>query len=444
MNYQERSSQDAQSAKKGIDRRKLLVALPALLASSSALAATRKRGGETLSRCVGPSSELTHATEGAGASRLPPPRPVFSGEEQQIAIIPDFPGVRFWASSEEEYARAVPSELGPWLALSTGAEDGAYGAGFLNGWTASGQRPEFSVVTGVSSGAIIAVYAFAGPKYDATLRKAYTSVQASDIFEVRATPESIVDTWPLERLVQQYVTAELLDDIAAQHRQGRRLFVVTTNLDAGRAVVWDLGAIAARGGDPGLALFRKVVLASSSIPGIFPPVLIEVEANGRRFQEMHVDGGVNGPIYVAPESYLYSSGEHRLPASELYIVMNGRLTNEFAQTGRTMASILGRSFSAALKLGARAELFLLAQAARRDGISFKVAYVESDFVQKERGVFDSRYMQALYERGEARGLHTDFQQSQASYVESDHKEDGSYGRITTTRAFGFERNPPNR
>jgi hypothetical protein len=219
--------------------------------------------------------------------------------------------------------------------------------------------------------------------------------------------------------------------------------VVTTNLDAGRAVVWDMGAIAARGGDPGLALFRKVVLASSSIPAVFPPVLIEAEANGRRFQEMHVDGGVNGPIYVAPESYLFSSGDCRLPASELYILVNGKLTNEFAQTSRTMASILGRSFSVSLKLGARAELFLLAQAARRDGIGFKVALVESDFDQKERGVFDPQYMQALFERGVARGLHTDFQQSQTRYVESDHKEDGSYGRISTTRAFGFEGNPPN-
>ena len=428
--------------KNGIDRRKLIVGLPALLASSSALAATRKRGGETLSRCVSQSSELTHNTKAVGASKLSP-RPVFSGEDQQSAIIPDFPDVRFWADSEEDYARAVPSQSGPWLALSTGAEDGAYGAGFLNGWTASGKRPVFTVVTGVSSGAIIAVYAFAGPKYDAILRKAYTSVRAADIFEVRATPESIVDTWPLERLVQQHVTTELLDDIAAQHRQGRRLFVVTTNLDAGRAMVWDMGAIAARGGDLALVLFRKVVLASSSIPAVFPPVLIEAEANGRRFQEMHVDGGVNGPIYVAPESYLFSSGDRRLPASELYIVVNGKLTNEFAQTGRTMASILGRSFSVSLKLGARAELFLLAQAARRDGIGFKVALVESDFDQKEHGVFDPQYMQALFEHGVARGLHTDFQQSQTSYAESDHKEDGSYGRISTTRAFGFEGNPPN-
>jgi len=395
--------------KNGIDRRKLIVVLPALLASSPAFTATRKRGGEALSRCLGQPATLTHPAEAAGTSKLPP-RPIFSNEDQQSAIIPGFPRVRFWANSEEDYARAVPNQLGPWLALSTGAEDGAYGAGFLNGWTASGQRPEFSVVTGASSGAIIAVYAFAGPKYDAVLRKAYTSVRAADIFEVRATPESIVDSWPLERLVQQHVTTELLADIAAQHRQGRRLFVVTTNLDAGRAMVWDMGAIAAQGDDPALVLFRKVVLASSSIPAVFPPVLIEAEANGHRFHEMHVDGGVNGPIYVAPERYLLSSGDRRLLASELYIIVNGKLTNEFAQTDQTMAGILGRSFSVALKLGARAELFLLAQAAQRNGIDFKMTLVESDFDQPERGVFDPQYMQALFDRGVAKGLHADFQQ----------------------------------
>jgi predicted acylesterase/phospholipase RssA len=399
--------------KNGIDRRKLIIGVPALLVSSPVLAARRKHGAATLSQCVSPPNASAPSFEAANASK----RPTFTSEDQESAIIPGFPQVRFWANSEDDYARAVPSQLGPWLALSTGAEDGAYGAGFLNGWTASGQRPEFSVVTGVSSGAIIAIYAFAGPKYDDILRKAYTSVRAADIFEVRATPESIVDTWPLERLVQQHVTPELLADVAAQHRQGRRLFVVTTNLDAGRAMVWDMGAIAVRGGEPALVLFRKVVLASSSIPAVFPPVLIEAEANGRRFQEMHVDGGVNGPIYVAPESYLFSSDDRRLPASELYIVVNGKLSNEFDQTGRTLPSILGRSFSVALKLGARTELFLLAQAAQRNGIDFKVTLVETEFDQPERGVFDPQYMQALFDRGVARGQRADFQHSRSDYVQ---------------------------
>jgi len=391
----------------GTSRRKLVALLAGLLASSPAVAAKRTRAVETASAC---GSKPAASTRGIGATGPAlPPRPEFSRADQDSAQIPGFPKIRFWASSEEDYARAMPKEPGPWLVLSTGAEDGAYGAGFLNGWSESGSRPDFSVVTGVSSGAIIAVYAFAGPKYDALLRQVYTSVNAGDIFEVRATPESFVDSWPFERLIQQHVTIELLADIAAQHRRGRRLFVVTTNLDAGRAVAWDMGAIAATGGEAALGLFRRIVLASSTVPGAFPPVLIEAEANGRRFQEMHVDGGVNGPMYVAPESVLLSTGGRRLPASDLYVIVNGKLTSDFAPTDRSLTHILGRSFSLALKLGARAELFLFAQAARRDGIDMKVAMVDADFDRKERGLFDPAYMKALFDLGLERGGRGEFQ-----------------------------------
>jgi len=407
MNDRTSGSQPLSDPKRLIDRRKLVVLMAGLFASSPALAAKRSRPVEAASACAGNPGASPRAT-GALASALPA-RADFSNEDQQRAEIPGFAGVRFWASSEEDYARAVPTEPGPWLVLSTGAEDGAYGAGFLNGWTAAGDRPDFSVVTGVSSGAIIAVYAFAGPKYDVMLRQIYTSVNAGDIFEVRATPESLADSWPLQRQIDQHVTGELLGDIAAQHRRGRRLFVVTTNLDAGRGVVWDMGAIAAKGGPDALALFKKVVLASSSVPGAFPPVLIAAESNGRQFREMHVDGGVNGPMFVAPESLLFSTGGRRLPASELYILVNGKVTSEFAQTGRTMPSIVGRSFSLALKLGARVQLFLFAQAAQRNGIGMKVASIEPQFEHDARGVFDPRYMKALFDLGVERGRRREFQ-----------------------------------
>ena len=188
--------------------------------------------------------------------------------------------------------------------MSSGGEDGAFGAGLLNGWTAAGNRPRFPVVTGISTGALMAVYAFAGAKYDEILRTSYTKITASDIFEFGTTPESLVDTWPLKQLIAKNVTPALLADVSEEYRHGRRLFVLTTNLDAGRSVVWNMGAIAEKGGDDGLKLFRDIMLASASIPGEFPPVYIEVEANGRRFLEMHVDGGVNGPLFVAPRIVL--------------------------------------------------------------------------------------------------------------------------------------------
>jgi len=346
----------------------------------------------------------------APAAKKPPPltRPDFTEEDQQAAEVPGFAGVRFWASSAQDYARAVPQTPGPWLVLSSGGEDGAYGAGFLNGWTAAGNRPDFPVVTGISTGALMAVYAFAGPKYDALLRAAYTSVSAGDIFEVSPTPESLMDTWPLKRLIDKNVTPELLADVAAQYKLGRRLFVLTTNLDAGRPVAWDLGAIAQKGGEPALALFRKVLLASASIPGEFQPVYIEAEANGHKFLEMHVDGGVNGPMWIAPESYLFASANRRLPMSQLYILLNGKVKIDFYPPLRTTATILGRSISLALQMGARTDLALFYQAAHRDGVDFNLTLVDSDFGAKARGAFDPKYMKSLYDLGFDRGKRNQF------------------------------------
>lgn len=334
-------------------------------------------------------------------------RPEFSAEDQQRAEVPGFQGVRFWASSAQDYVRHLPSTLGPWLVLSSGGEDGAYGAGFLNGWTAAGNRPDFPVVTGISTGALMAVYAFAGPKYDAALRAFYTETNSTDIFEVTPNPEGLVDTWPLKRLIQKGVTAEVMADVAAEHRRGRRLLVLTTNLDAGRSVVWDMGAIAEKGGERALKLFQEVLLASASIPGAFPPVYIEAEANGRSFMEMHVDGGVNGPMYIAPESYLFPGGR-RLPMSQLYLILNGKITPDFSPPQRNTAAILGRSISLALQMGARMDLYLFYQAAMRDGVGFNLTLVEPNFENQARGAFDPAYMKALFERGFEQGRKNKF------------------------------------
>lgn len=343
------------------------------------------------------------AAPATSTARKAPTRPDFTDEDQKQAVVPGFPDVRFWGDSAKDYARAVADRRGPWLVLSSGGEDGAYGAGFLNGWTASGKRPDFPVVTGISTGALMAIYAFAGPKYDQVLRDYYTTVSAADIFEIGATPESLVDTWPLKKLIDKSVTAELLIDVANEHKRGRRLFALTTNLDAGRSVVWDIGAIATKADDVALKLIRDILLASAAIPGAFPPVYIEAEANGRRFLEMHVDGGVNGPMYIAPESYLFPGADARLPMSQLYLILNGKVVPEFYMPARTTSTILGRSISLALQMGARMDLVLFYRAARRDGVDFNLAHVEASFDNKARGAFDSQYMKALFERGFEQG-----------------------------------------
>ena len=289
-------------------------------ATGAARLATRRRAARR--------APVPPAPAAAQAPKLPPRIP-FTAADEAAAVIPGMPDARFWADSTADFNRALPSQPGPWLMLSTGGSDGAFGAGLLNGLSAAGNRPDYSVVTGVSTGALMAPFVFAGSRYDDALKAAYTQISAADIFEVGGTGESFVDSWPLKDLIAKQITPALLADIAAEYQRGRRLFVVTTDIDAERSVVWNMGAIAAHGGDAALNLFRSVLLASGSVPGAFPPVLIDVEVNGKRFAEMHVDGGVGGQFFVAPAALMESTSGYRIPATQLYIVINSGLEPEF-------------------------------------------------------------------------------------------------------------------
>jgi len=275
----------------------------------------------------------------------------------------------------------------------------AYGAGLITGWSQSGKRPEFAVVTGASIGALISPYVFLGQRYDEELRSAIVSITSADIFEDRPTRESFLDTWPLKRLIEKRVTPQLVAEVAAEHRRGRRLLVTTTNVDAGRRVIWNMGAIADKGDDKAIKLFRDVLLASSGIPGFFPPVLIDVEANGRVFQEMHLDGTVTAPFFIVPEALLGAGSKTRLPATEVYIVVNSKLVPDFEMPQRDTRAILGRLISVMLKTGLRAELLLMGANAHRLGVPLKVAYVPDSFQFPARGLFDEKYMKALFELG---------------------------------------------
>ncbi len=332
-----------------------------------------------------------------------PSRPDFTAEDQAAAMIPGVPDARFWADSEKDFLSALPTTPGPWLALSTGGGDGAFGAGLLNGWSESGKRPEFAVVTGVSTGALMAPFAFIGSSQDPGLKRAYTEYNAGDIFEDTKTPESLVDTWPLKRLIAKEVTSELLAQVAEGHKRGRRLFVATTNLDAQRAVVWNMGAIATKGDEAALKLFRDILGASTAIPGLFPPVLIDVEANGKKTQEMHADGGLGAQIFVAPESMLNASGGTKIPASELYLVANNRLGAEFQMTERSLIFVLGHSIAVGVQSMLRVNIDRAYAAAKRDGIPFYLSYPALAADQQGKGAFDTEFMKGLFELGVTRG-----------------------------------------
>ena len=336
-----------------------------------------------------------------------PTRPDLTGDQENVAIIPGIPDARFWADSEADFTRALPSERGPWIVLSTGGGDGAFGAGLLTGWAASGKRPQFALVTGVSTGALMAPFVFVGSSMDDRLKRAYTEYNAGDIFEDVKTPESLVDTWPLKRLIAKEVTPELLAAVAEGHKAGRRLFVATTNLDAGRSMIWNMGAIAARGDDAALKLFRDILLASTAIPGLFPPVLIDIEADGKKTQEMHADGGLAAQLYVAPESVVNTSSTYQLPATALYVIANSRLTPEFQITERSLLGVLGHSITVGVQSALRVGIDRVYAVAKRGNVPFNLAYPALAADQQGRGAFDSEFMKGLFELGAARGKSED-------------------------------------
>ena len=348
-----------------------------------------------------------------------PPRAPFTAADEAVADVPGMPDARFWADSETDFAKALPPQRGPWLVLSTGGSDGAFGAGLLNGLTAAGKRPDYALVTGVSTGALMAPFVFAGPRYDAALAAVFTHTSAADIFEVGGTGESFLDTWPLKDLIAKQITPALLTDIAAAHRAGRRLFIVTTDLDAGRSVVWNMGAIAVHfttqgagngggngpghGGDAAIKLFRDIMLASGSVPGAFPPVLIDVEGNGKRFAEMHADGGVGGQFFMTPPALMQSTSGYKIPADALYIVVNSGLQPEFQVVERNTPTILAQTVSMAIKADIRVLLDRAYVAAKNSGIGFNVATIPPSFNAPSRGAFDPDYMKALFNVGYDQG-----------------------------------------
>jgi predicted acylesterase/phospholipase RssA len=352
------------------------------------------------------------------------------------AIVPGIPNSRFWLDrdldpfiqsviqdfkrEEDALARSGRSSdaLPPVyiLAISGGSDGGAFGAGVLSGWSVHGDRPEFRVVTGISAGGLIAPFAFLGPQYDDVIRRVATSVGRKDIFHTRnalagLVSDGMADSEPLARLVAKYVTPELLDEIAREFANGRVLEIGTTDLDAGRPVTWNMGAIAASHAPGALELFRNIMIASASIPGAVSPVMINVEVDGKHFQEMHVDGGVITQVFlyptrIMPELARATGVPFRRPV-HAYVIRNGRLEPEWSDTRRRTLSVGGRAISALIQTQGTSDVHQIYENARHDKVDFSLAYVGSDFGEAPHVSFDPAYMKRLFDYGyqaSAKGL----------------------------------------
>lgn len=353
-----------------------------------------------------------------------------SAQLANIAHISNLPGVRAWGDEtpsdfSNEIRRRLPNlpqlaqqarnangrPIVEILALSGGGSDGAFGAGLLTGWTERGNRPEFEVVTGVSAGAIIAPFAFLGPRYDPALKEIWTQYQTSQLVTAQILPgllggASLADAGPLEALIAKYVDRALLNAIAREYRKGRLLFIGTTNLDAQRPVVWNMGEIAASNHPDSIELFRKVIMASAAIPGAFPPVQIPVVANGKSYDEMHVDGGTTREVFVSPINVPFSTYNvlyPKPPLRRIYLVKNGKATPEQEVVTPKTLSIVARSISTLIKNQNLGEIYRIWRMARDDGADFNFIAVPASFNGKANEFFDPVYQSALFEEGRRMG-----------------------------------------
>lgn len=303
-----------------------------------------------------------------------------------------------------------------YLSISGGGSNGAYGAGFLVGWTKRGDRPKFNVVTGISTGSMIAPLAFLGPKYDDKLKEAYTTITTKDVAETQVfaalvgRASGLADNTGLKKLIARYFTKEMLDEVAAESLKGRALLIGTTYLEAQRPIIWDIGAIARSGNPKALDLVHQIILASASIPGAFPPANIEVTADGKTYNEMHVDGGVTRQVFMYPPSYRPAVVDKAIgwkARRTVYIIRNNKISSEYSDVEPKIFSIVGKSLDTLIKYDGISDLYKIYTIARRDKLKYNYTSIPEEFTAQSTPAFDEKYMGSLFQAGYNEGLKPD-------------------------------------
>ncbi len=351
-----------------------------------------------------------------------PERNGMTAEIQSTAAIPGIPNARSWGDSapdnykawmslsKEELRERYPETFGKphnYLAISGGGARGAFGAGLLNGWTVAGTRPQFTIVTGVSTGSILAPFAFLGPEYDPLLKEFYTTLSTSDLLKKRSiigaiTKDAATDVTPLKDQLTKYITDEIVAKIAAEGAKGRELFIGTTNLDAARSVNWDITAIAASGAPDATQLIRDIILASAAVPAAFPPVLIEVESNGQLYDELHVDGGVSSNVFVYPIGIDWAAVLEKLEVEtppNLFVLRNGYLQDKYVVVKRNTLAVAGYSMSTLMTYVGHGDFNRMFLESQRDGLNFNFINIPADFEDSSTEAFDPVWMTELFNLG---------------------------------------------
>ncbi len=364
---------------------------------------------------------------GVGCTTTPARNPL-PLELTNQAVVPGVPEARFWGDewpkfslerfdtfTEDDFQRqfqGVYNQPHNYLAVSGGGSNGAFGAGLLVGWTQTGTRPEFTMVTGISTGALTAPFAFLGPDYDEQLKIVYTTTSTRMIAKKRnplVAPfgDSMVDTKPLRELIAEHITTDVIEAVAEEHKKGRRLFIGTANLDASRSVIWNMGAIAASDYPRKVELFYDVLQASSAIPVAFPPVVIPVEAGGQLYDEMHVDGGTGSQVFVYPAAIDWKLITEKLKVQgtpRVYVIRNSILEPDHRGVRRSIFPIGMRTIDSLIRTQGIGDLYQIYTLCARDGNEFNLAYIPSDFTEKPSEGFDPVYMSRLFDLGHQMAL----------------------------------------
>lgn len=340
------------------------------------------------------------------------------------ASIPGIPKARFWGDEippdHDEWLKVSKAEIKErfsgvyavphfYLGISGGGANGAYGAGVLKGWSESGQRPQFTMVTGISTGSIIAPFAFLGSDYDYVLEKLYGGAMSTDDVLVERSimkgirGDAFTDLTPLRQLLADHVTDVEVEKIAAEFRKGRRLYLGTVNVDTLRPVTWDIGHIAASGEPGARELIIDIITASASIPIAFPPVFIDVEVDGVPYQEMHVDGGLAAQVFVYPSYLDWNDVTDVLKPKgtpHVYVIRNAKIDPQWEAVDAKIMPLASRTITSMIRTQGIGDLEEIALATERDGMNMSLTYIPGEFDVESNEAFDPVYMKALFELGE--------------------------------------------
>lgn len=342
-----------------------------------------------------------------------PGRTTYDANASRQAIIAGFDDIRVYADALGKqpninfWLPRAGTDTVSYLSISSGGAAGAFSVGVLKGWSDSGTRPQFDIVSGVSTGALIAPFAFLGPEYDNMLVDLYTDGTAEALTDMKFLPRgllgpSLLKQEPLRHLIETHLTAAIVDRVAAEHHKGRRLLVLTTNLDSQRAVSWNMGEIAASTRPDKVALFQNVILASASIPGLYPAVLIKARSDDLSFEEMHSDGGAASQILTFPDDWLVGEAGDQWPVDrrlQMYILVNNALMPEFSQARNNSLAVIARAYSVLVKAQTRSALAATYAFARQRGIGFHVASIEEQVPFSIVDPFDTAYMNVVFQLG---------------------------------------------